>query len=255
MKRFINVSLYVIIFLLIVSICIISIKKFVDGRQVKNLCSTNVVNSISNFVSFNKIMGKEEGQEIVIKEEINKTLQSEEKKETINIETEEKETIKLEEKEENQEYEKNDENDSGESIILFDGLNEKELSVRLETHLKNELSGTSLNFIDFYKTYGMDPYLSVAIVLHETGCSWTCSSLAKECYNYGGITGGESKYKETNYACYSSKEEGINAYLNMLYNTYYSKGLTTPELINPKYATSLEWSAAINRYINKIKNS
>ena len=89
--------------------------------------------------------------------------------------------------------------------------------------------------------------------MHETGCTWKCSSLVRECYNYGGMKGGQNKYKETNYTCYSSKEEGINAYLNMLYNNYYAKGLTTPELINPKYAASLEWATAINRYMDKFK--
>ena len=125
----------------------------------------------------------------------------------------------------------------------------------LVKHLKNELSGTGKKFVEFYKLHGLDPYLAASIVLHETGCTWKCSSLVRECFNYGGMKGGKSKYKDTNYSCYSSKEEGINAYLNMLYNNYYAKGLTTPELFNPIYAASLEWSAAINRYMDKFKNS
>mgnify|MGYP002511620479 CR=1 FL=1 len=32
-------------------------------------------------------------------------------------------------------------------------------------------------------------YLAVAIVLHETGCKWTCSKLVRECNNVGGMKG------------------------------------------------------------------
>ena len=57
------------------------------------------------------------------------------------------------------------------------------------------------------------------------------------------------------YMKYDTLEEGINGYLDMLYNNYYSKGLTTPELINPRYAGSETWSEKINNYINSIRES
>ena len=51
----------------------------------------------------------------------------------------------------------------------------------------------------------------------------------------------------------------ISAFLGLamtgIYNNYYSKGLTTPELINPKYAASTTWSEKINNYINSIRES
>ena len=47
----------------------------------------------------------------------------------------------------------------------------------------------------------------------------------------------------------------LSTYLDNLYYNYYSKGLTTPELINPKYAESTAWASHINNYINQIKNA
>ena len=52
---------------------------------------------------------------------------------------------------------------------------------------------------------------------------------------------------------FSSMDEGIKQYLNILYNRYYSKGLTTPELMNPYYAESTTWASNVNNYIRKIK--
>jgi len=260
MKKAINICLWVTIFLLIAVICVISIKKFFDIKQVKRLDNILATNYISGFVSFNKMVDKMDEQE---KEEIDIIEIEDVNKEDVILEEEQEELKESDESadepsipEQNNLLEvKKEETDEELDSVLFDGLTEQALVNKLEKNLKNELSGTSINFINFYKDYGLDPYLSAAIVLHETGCSWTCSSLVKECFNYGGMKGGENKYKDTNYTCYNSKEEGINAYLNMLYNNYYSKGLNTPELINPKYASSLEWSVAINKYINKIKNS
>ena len=44
-----------------------------------------------------------------------------------------------------------------------------------------------------YATYslelGVDPYLAVAISMHETGCTWNCSYLLKACNNVGGQKG------------------------------------------------------------------
>ena len=50
--------------------------------------------------------------------------------------------------------------------------------------------------------------------------------------------------------------EGIDEYLNILFNNYYSKGLTTAELMQSKYApSSTTWTDKINWYINNIKES
>ena len=57
------------------------------------------------------------------------------------------------------------------------------------------------------------------------------------------------------YKSFDSLEEGIIYFLEMLYNKYYSKGLTTPELINPKYAEDKNWASKVNKYITSIKAS
>ena len=48
-------------------------------------------------------------------------------------------------------------------------------------------------------------------------------------------------------------DEGIKGYLDILYKRYYSKGLTTPELMNPVYAESTTWASRVNWYIEQIK--
>ena len=52
---------------------------------------------------------------------------------------------------------------------------------------------------------------------------------------------------------FNSLDEGIKGYLKILYDRYYSKGLTPPELMNPSYAESKTWASRVNYYIEKIK--
>lgn len=138
--------------------------------------------------------------------------------------------------------------------IVYDGLTLTQLTEKLNKNLKSTLTNTGHYFANYYLETGLDPYLAVAIVLQETGCKWTCSKLVRNCNNIGGMKG-SPKCNGGSYRKYDTLEEGINGYLNMLYKNYYSKGLTTPELINPKYATSTSWSTNVNSYINTIKAS
>ena len=140
------------------------------------------------------------------------------------------------------------------SEIVYDGLTKSELIEKLNKNLTSTLTNTGHYFANYYIETGLDPYLAVAIVLQETGCKWTCSKLVRNCNNIGGIKGSPS-CNGGSYKMYDSLESGIYGYLNMLYNNYYVKGLTTPELINPKYATSTTWSVNVNKYINDIKAS
>lgn len=137
-------------------------------------------------------------------------------------------------------------NDDG--SIIFDGMTLTLLTEKLNKHLSSTLTNTGIYFANYTKKTGLDPYLAVAIVLHETGCKWTCSSLVRNNYNIGGLKSGGKFIK------YNSLEEGIDGYLNILYNNYYSKGLTTAELMQSKYApNSTTWTDKINWYINNIK--
>lgn len=140
------------------------------------------------------------------------------------------------------------------SEVVYESLTLNELTDKLNKNLGSNLEGTGSYFASYTQKTGLDPYLALAIVLHETGCKWGCSKLVKDCNNIGGIKGTPSCNGGA-YKAYESLESGINGYLDLIYNNYYSIGLNTPELINPKYAASPAWAEAINRYINTIRNS
>lgn len=135
------------------------------------------------------------------------------------------------------------------SEVVFDNLNKEELINRLNNNLYDTLEGTGEYFANYTVATGLDPYLAVSIVNLETGCKWGCSGLVKTNYNIGGLKGNGSYLK------FSSLEEGIDGFLDILYNRYWSKGLTTAETMNPTYATSTEWATKVNNYYNAIKNS
>lgn len=136
--------------------------------------------------------------------------------------------------------------------IVYDGLTMNELTEKLNRSLHSTLSGTGASFAKYAIEMGIDPYLAVAIVLHETGCNGTCSKQVRECYNVGGMKGGPS-CNGTSYKRFNSLDEGIYAFMSNLKENYYDKGLTTPEAMNKKYAASTSWSKKVWHYINKIK--
>ena len=132
--------------------------------------------------------------------------------------------------------------------IVYDNMTMEELSQKLEKSMNSSLKGKGELFATYSIELGLDPYLALAIVLHETGCSYSCSSLVRTHNNLGGLKAGNGKYMSFN-----TLDEGIKGYLKILYNRYYSKGLTTPELMNPSYAESTAWASRVNYYIKQIK--
>ena len=138
--------------------------------------------------------------------------------------------------------------------IVFDGLTLDELSAKLDRNLNSTISGYGRVFATKSVELGLDPYLAVAIMLHETGCKWNCSYLMRECNNVGGMKGNPG-CAGGSYKRFDTLDEGIDTYLTYLYNNYYAKGYTTPEQIGPRYAASKTWASKINYYINEIKNS
>lgn len=136
--------------------------------------------------------------------------------------------------------------------IIYDGMTITELTNKLNKSLNDYLGNTGYYFAKHTRDTGMDPYLSVAIVLLETGCKWKCSSLTRECNNIGGLKGGTSCNGKS-YSKYDTLEEGIESYLGIIYNNYYLKGLDTPEKMGPKYAYSELWAEKVNSYIKEIK--
>lgn len=144
-------------------------------------------------------------------------------------------------------------NDDG--SIIYEGKTLTELTEQLNKSLSNSyLTNTGYFFAKYTKDTGLDPYLSVAIVLLETGCKWECSGLTKGCYNIGGLKG-HGSCNGTSYSKYDTLEEGIDSYLDIIYYNYYLKGLTTPEKMNSKYAESPVWAEKVNNYIKEIRTN
>ena len=137
--------------------------------------------------------------------------------------------------------------------IVFDTLTLEQLTTKLNKSLYGVLANKGSSFAKYSVEYGIDPYLSLAIVLHETGCKWNCSYLATYCNNIGGQKGypscGNSSYKS-----YPTLDEGIKGFYDNLYYNYYNYGLTDVYSIHRKYAQDPNWPTYINNYINEIKN-
>lgn len=138
--------------------------------------------------------------------------------------------------------------------IIYDGMTLTELTDKLNRSLNGYLQNTGYFFAKNTKDTGMNPYLSVSIVLLETGCKWTCSSLTVKCNNIGGLKGGKS-CNGSSYSMYDTLDQGISGYLGIIYNNYYLKGMDTPEKMAKTYAASPEWARKVNRYIEEIKNA
>ena len=141
-----------------------------------------------------------------------------------------------------------------EPIIVYDGMTLEQLAEKLNRVLTSTLEGTGMLFATKSLEMGVDPYLAVAISLHETGCKWTCSKLVRSCNNVGGMKGSPG-CNGGSYRAFDTLEEGITKFIENLYNNYYAYGLTTPETMNPKYAASTSWASKVNYYINYIKES
>ena len=96
--------------------------------------------------------------------------------------------------------------------------------------------------------------LVVAISKHETG-NWT-SSLYKNNNNFGGIYNS----KEKKFYSYESNEKGLQAFVNLLKNNYFGKGLDTIEEIGSKYCpvgaendptgVNQHWVPKVTQYYN-----
>ena len=141
-------------------------------------------------------------------------------------------------------------------VEVFEGMTIEELGIKLDRNMgTSTISGKGLYLAQVSMDYGIDPYLGLAIILHETGCGGTrgCSSLVKNCNNVGGQKGGPAC--SGSYKGFSSIDAGIEGFVSNLYRNYYAYGLTVPETIGPKYAASNTWVSKIHYYMNKIRNN
>ena len=139
--------------------------------------------------------------------------------------------------------------------IVYEGMTLEELGEKLDRSLKSDLSGYGYTIASYAIEYDVDPYMAVAIMLHETGCdSGKCSGLTSRCNNVGGMKGGPS-CGNGSYKRFATLDKGIESFMRNLSNNYIKKGLTTPDAINTKYAASTTWSNRVKYYITKVRNN
>lgn len=136
-------------------------------------------------------------------------------------------------------------------VIVYEDMTIEQLSEKLNRVLKSTMAGKGELVASYSLEKGVDPYLATAIILLETGCNSRCSTMVNNCNNVGGQKGSGCGA----YAAFPTLDDGIRAFVDNLYKNYYSRGLTTPETIGPKYAESDSWSMKVNNYINKIRNA
>lgn len=138
-----------------------------------------------------------------------------------------------------------------ERIEVYDNLTMEELIDKLNRTLSSDLTNMGYAYANYSIELGVDPYLAVAISMHETGCKWNCSYLAKVCNNIGGQKGSGCG----DYAAFDTLEDGINAFVSNIKRNYVDYGLLNAEQMNPKYAEDPMWSSKVNKYIEEIKNN
>lgn len=140
-------------------------------------------------------------------------------------------------------------------VEVYEGLTLEELADKLNRNLGSDIvAGKGAIIASECINKGVDPYITVAIILHETGCGSNCSNLARNCYNFGGQKGGPScnggAFKK-----YDTIDEGLVGMIDNLSRNYFALGLNTPETIGPKYCEGNEWAGHITWFVNKIRNS
>ena len=137
-----------------------------------------------------------------------------------------------------------------ENPIVYEGLTLEELGLKIDNVLNSTLEGYGTTIASLALDKGVDPVVAASIILVETGCKWTCSSLVRNANNVGGMKASGGRY-----ATFATLEDGLEAFINNLSKNYYAKGLTTPVEINAKYATNPNWHNDVYYYVEAIMSS
>ncbi len=138
-------------------------------------------------------------------------------------------------------------------VIVYDNMTMEELIDKLNRVMHSDLEGKGELFAVHSIEMGVDPYVALAIVFQETGCYYGyCSYNVSVCNNIGGMVGGGCNGI---YIYYDNIDAGIIGFIDNLAYGYFYQGLTTPELMNSKYAADPLWAQRVNNYVNIIRNS
>jgi len=140
-------------------------------------------------------------------------------------------------------------------VEVYEGQTIEELAEHLNRHLGNDVvAGKGALIATECINKGVDPYITVAIILHETGCGTHCSNLARNCNNFGGQKGKPSCNGGA-FRQFDTVDAGLVGMIDNLSRNYFQQGLTTPETIGPKYCEGNEWAGKITWFVNKIRNN
>ena len=142
-------------------------------------------------------------------------------------------------------------------VEVYDGLTFEELADKLNRNLGSDIvAGKGALIASESLNKGVDPYIVVAIIAQESGCTGSngCSNLARYCYNFGGQKGKPSCNGGA-FRQFDTVDEGLVGLIDNLSRNYFAIGLNTPETIGPKYCEGNEWAGHITWFVNKIKNS
>lgn len=140
-------------------------------------------------------------------------------------------------------------------VEVYDGLTLEELGEKLNRHLGDDyIAGKGPLIAQLCLETGVDPYIAVSIILHETGCGTKCSNLARYCNNVGGQKGSPG-CNGGSFKKFDTLDDGIRGFINNLSKNYFSQGRTTVETIAPKYCEGNTWAGKINYFVNKIRNN
>jgi len=133
--------------------------------------------------------------------------------------------------------------------VVYEDLTLQELGKKIDNVFNSTLDGYGEIVASKSLESNIDPVVAASIILVETGCKWTCSSLVRNNNNVGGMRGSKG------YMTFNTLEDGIQAFINNLSRNYYEKGLNTPELMNKKYAENPNWHKDVYYYVDLIKAS
>lgn len=141
-----------------------------------------------------------------------------------------------------------------EETIVYQDMNMRELIRQLDKSMYYQLDGHARTLAREAILNQVDPYLTLAIILHETGCNGRCSKLVSICNNIGAVKGYPG-CGDTSFKYYDSIDDSITALIELLRYSYYNYGLNSPESIAYKYSGGSEsWANYIYYYIDLIAN-